>query len=110
MIDAEVIETEFYAVSDMLRTLRKGVFSETKKTQNVDLFRRNLQKSFIDRMGILMNDSNTKNTDISSIVRGELVTLKYIISTASKRAISTMTKYHYRDCIHKIETLLNPIK
>ncbi|MBT4779561.1 MAG: zinc-dependent metalloprotease [Polaribacter sp.] len=110
MIDAEVIETEFYAVSDMLRTLRKGVFSETKKTQNVDLFRRNLQKSFIDRMGILMNDSNTKNTDISSIVRGELVTLKYIISIASKRAISTMTKYHYRDCIHKIETLLNPIK
>jgi hypothetical protein len=110
MIDAEVIETEFYAVSDMLRTLRKGVFSETKKTQNVDLFRRNLQKSFIDRMGILMNDSNTKNTDISSIVRGELVTLKYIISIASKRAISSMTKYHYRDCIHKIETLLNPIK
>ena len=110
MIDAEIIETEFYTVSDMLRTLRKGVFSETKKTQNVDLFRRNLQKSFIDRMGILMNDSNTKNTDISSIVRGELVTLKYIISIASKRAISTMTKYHYRDCIHKIETLLNPIK
>ena len=110
MIDAEIIETEFYAVSDMLRTLRKGVFSETKKTQNVDLFRRNLQKSFIDRMGILMNDSNTKNTDISSIVRGELVTLKYIISIASKRAISTMTKYHYRDCIHKIEMLLNPIK
>ncbi|MDB4181451.1 zinc-dependent metalloprotease [Polaribacter sp.] len=110
MIDEEVIETEFYAVSDMLRTLRKGVFSETKKAQNVDLFRRNLQKSFIDRMGILMNDSNTKNTDISSIVRGELVTLKYIISIASKRAISTMTKYHYRDCIHKIEMLLNPIK
>ncbi|MDB4201372.1 zinc-dependent metalloprotease [Polaribacter sp.] len=110
MIDAEIIETEFYTVSDMLRTLRKGVFSETKKTQNVDLFRRNLQKSFIDRMGILMNDSSTKNTDISSIVRGELVTLKYIISIASKRAISTMTKYHYRDCIHKIEMLLNPIK
>ena len=110
MINAEVIETEFYAVLDMLRTLRKGVFSETKKTQNVDLFRRNLQKSFIDRMGILMNDSNTKNTDISSIVRGELVNLRYIISIASKRAISTITKYHFRDCIHKIETLLNPIK
>ncbi|MDG1246102.1 MAG: zinc-dependent metalloprotease [Polaribacter sp.] len=110
MIDAEVIETEFYAVSDMIKTLRKGVFSEAKKTQNVDLFRRNLQKSFIDRMGVLMNDSDTKNTDISSIVRGELVTLKYIISIANKRAISTMTKYHYRDCIHRIETLLNPIK
>ena len=49
MIDAEVIETEFYAVSDMIKTLRKGVFSEAKKTQNVDLFRRNLQKSFISR-------------------------------------------------------------
>ena len=110
MIDAEVIQTEFYAASDMVKTLRRGVFSETKKTQNVDLFRRNLQKSFIDRMGVLMNDSDSKNTDISSIIRGELTALKYVINNASKRAISSMTKYHYKDCIHKIEAILNPKK
>tara|TARA_B110000090_G_scaffold168525_1_gene187460 strand:- start:1270 stop:3714 length:2445 start_codon:yes stop_codon:yes gene_type:complete len=110
MIDAEVIQFEFYPASDMVKTLRRGIFSETKVVKNVDLFRRNLQKSFIDRMGILMSDSVIKNTDISSIVRGELVALKYAVSIASKRAISTMTKYHYRDCIHKIEAILNPKK
>ncbi|CAI8249077.1 MAG: Uncharacterised protein [Polaribacter sp. SA4-10] len=110
MIDAEVIQTEFYAASDMIKTLRRGVFSETKNAQNVDLFRRNLQKSFIDRMGVLMNDSDSKNTDISSIIRGELAALKYVMNIASKRAISSMTKYHYRDCIHKTEAILNPKK
>ena len=110
MIDAEVIQFEFYPASDMVKTLRRGIFSETKVVKNVDLFRRNLQKSFIDRMGILMSDSVIKNTDISSIVRGELVALKYAVSIASKRAISTMTKYHYRDCIHKIEAILNQKK
>ena len=110
MIDAAVIETEYYAASDMINSLRRGIFSETRKAQNVDLFRRNLQKSFIERMGVLMNDSNTKNTDITSIVRGELVRLKYSLSMASKSAVNTMTKYHFKDCLHRIETLLNPIK
>ena len=110
MIDAAVIETEYYAASDMINSLRRGIFSETRKAQNVDLFRRNLQKSFIERMGVLMNDSNTKNTDITSIIRGELVRLKYSLSMASKSAVNTMTKYHFKDCLHRIETLLNPIK
>jgi hypothetical protein len=110
MIDAEVIQTEFYPASEMVKTLRKGFFTETKTTKNVDLHRRNLQKSFINQMGSLINDSTIKNTDITSIVRGELEALKYNLKNASKRAINTITKYHYKDCIHKIETLLNPKK
>ncbi|WP_341221834.1 zinc-dependent metalloprotease [Polaribacter atrinae] len=110
MIEAEVIQKEFYAASDMVKDLRKGIFSETTTTKNVDLHRRNLQKAFIERMHVLMNDKDAKNTDISAIVRGELEALKYQVNIASKRAINTISKYHYKDCYAKINDILNPKK
>ncbi|OAD44500.1 zinc-dependent metalloprotease [Polaribacter atrinae] len=110
MIEAEVIQKEFYAASDMVKDLRKGIFSETTTTKNVDLHRRNLQKAFIERMHVLMNDKDAKNTDISAIIRGELEALKYQVNIASKRAINTISKYHYKDCYAKINDILNPKK
>ncbi|QNM85935.1 zinc-dependent metalloprotease [Polaribacter pectinis] len=108
MIETEVIKDEFYSASDMVRDLRRGIFSETNSTKNVDIQRRNLQKSFIEKMSILMNDDLAKNTDISSIVRGELETLKYQLNTASKRAVNRITKYHYKDALVLVNNILNP--
>ncbi len=110
MINAEVIQSDFYAVSDMIRDLRKGIFSEINSTKNIDLSRRNLQKTFIERMNKLMTDNAINNSDISSIIRGELESLKYLMNLASRRAVNRITKYHYKDCIHKIEAILNPKK
>ena len=110
MIEAEVIQDEFYAASDMIKDLRKGLFSETNATKNVDLQRRTLQKLFIEKMENLMDDKESKNNDISSIVRGELEALKHQVNTASKRAVNTITKYHYKDCYAKINKILNPKK
>ena len=108
MINAEVIQTDFYEASEMIRDLRKGIFSETSSVKNVDLYRRNLQKLFIERMHALLKDKNAKNTDISSIVRGELESLKQQLNTASKRTINRITKYHYKDTIEMIKVILNP--
>jgi len=110
MIDAEVIQSDFYAASEMVRALRKGIFTETSAVKNVDLYRRNIQKSFIEKMGSIMPLASIQNTDISSIIRGELEALKYQVNLASKRAVNRITKYHYRDCKHKIEMILYPKK
>ncbi|SHN03173.1 zinc-dependent metalloprotease [Polaribacter sp. KT 15] len=108
MIEAEVIQDNFYPASDMISDLRKGIFSEARSTKNVDLQRRKLQKSFIKRLGSLMSDKSATSTDISSIVRGELTTLKYQLNTASKRAINKISKYHYKDLIVNINNILDP--
>ena len=105
-----MVQDNFYAASNMVRDLRRGIFSETNSTKNVDLQRRNLQKYFIIRMKILMDDDVAKMTDISSIVRGELESLKYQVNIASKRAVNRITKYHYKDCYNKIDAILNPKK
>ncbi|TXD48718.1 zinc-dependent metalloprotease [Polaribacter sp. IC073] len=108
MMDAEVIQENNYAAVDMISDLRSGIFSETSSTKNVAIYRRNLQKSFISNLNSLMNDASVKNTDISSIVRGELTTLKYQLNSASKRAVNKITKYHYKDAIVMIDAILDP--
>ncbi|MCH3885751.1 zinc-dependent metalloprotease [Tenacibaculum aquimarinum] len=108
MINSEVTSYDFYAASEMVKDIRKGIFSEANSTQNVTVYRRNLQKSLIDRLGVLLNSKNAKNSDISSIARGELTALKYQVTTASKRAVNSITKYHYKDCLAKINSILDP--
>ncbi|MGY8909347.1 MAG: zinc-dependent metalloprotease [Flavobacteriales bacterium] len=108
MIDAEVIDSKTYTALDMIRDLRTGIFSETNYTKNVDVFRRNLQKSMINRMGMLLNSKDNQNSDISSIVRGELEALNFQLTVAKNRGVNRITKYHYRDCLANIKEILNP--
>ncbi|QTE22347.1 zinc-dependent metalloprotease [Polaribacter cellanae] len=108
MINAEIIDANTYAASDMVRDLRRGIFSETNATKNVAVFRRNLQKSFILVLGSLLNTKSTNNSDISSIARGELESLKYQLNVASKRAVNRITKYHYKDALAMVHKILDP--
>ncbi len=108
MMNAEVTQKDFYAPVEMIGDLRKGIFSEVYKTKNVDIFRRNLQKSFIERMSTLMQAKSVTNTDAFSIIRGELTTLKSLLKSASNRAVNKITKYHYKDCIVRIDNILDP--
>jgi hypothetical protein len=108
MIDASVIEPNSYEVIDMVRDLRNGIFSEANYTRNVDVFRRNLQKAFIDRMASIMNSKSPKHADINSIVRGELESLNFQLTIAKNSRVNRMTKYHYRDCLAKIKQILDP--
>jgi hypothetical protein len=110
MINAEVTQTNIYSAYDMISDLRKGLFSEANSASNIDVFRRNLQQSFITRIGNLLNNNKVMNSDIHAISRGELEALKYQINSASKRATNRITKYHYKDCLAKINDILNPKK
>ncbi|PQJ79030.1 zinc-dependent metalloprotease [Polaribacter porphyrae] len=108
MIDAEVLDNKTYTALNMIRDLRIGIFSEANYTRNVDVFRRSLQKSYIDGMGRLLNSKNTMHADIKSIIRGELEGLNFQLSIAKNRKVNRITKYHYKDCLAKIRNILDP--
>jgi hypothetical protein len=97
-----------YAAIDMVGNLRKGILSETRSIKNVDLHRRNLQKPFTNRLSGLMKDVSIQNTDIPSIIRGELTTLKHQLNAASKKTVNKITTYHYKDCVILITRILDP--
>ena len=118
LMDNEVVDTDDYTALDMLSATRKGIFKEAYTTTNVSVFRRNLQRSYIDRMSTLMTQElkrsqrgqyfNVNNSDVRALVRGELNSLKRTLSTAKNRTVNTITKYHYIDCIVRIENILDP--
>lgn len=125
LIDAETVNDEYYSAYEMFSQLRKGLWSEASRGQSVDIYRRNLQKSYIDRMQFLMTDDgparrrgrpgfestfvyNTNTSDIKSLVRGELTTLRSTLRNAKNGNINRITKYHYQDVIARIDALLDP--
>lgn len=118
LIDHKALDANNYSALDMLRDVRSGIWSETKTSSSVSVFRRNLQRVYLDRMIYLMTEDldprrsrqyfNVNQSDVRALVRGELNTLKRTLNAASKAAVNTETKYHYRDCIERINTILDP--
>ncbi|MDX1462762.1 MAG: zinc-dependent metalloprotease [Marinirhabdus sp.] len=125
LIDAETTQTDYYSALDMLQDVREGIWSEARTGGNVDIYRRNLQRSYLDRMAYLMTDEGPSQrggrsgfegtltfdvaaSDVRPLVRGELVALQRRLNSAKNRNINTVTKYHYEDAIARIEQILNP--
>jgi hypothetical protein len=105
-------------VLEMLRNIRRGIWSEANSTTNVDVYRRNLQRAYVDRMIYLMTEElnpqrsrqyyNVNQSDVRALVRGELNVLLNAVKSASNRGVNTETKYHYRDIAERIDAVLNP--
>ncbi len=127
LIDAETTQAEYYSALEMFQDLREGIWSEARSGGNVDIYRRNLQRSYLDRMEYLMTDKgptrrgsrngfegtlvfDVNTSDVRPLVRGELVALQRSLKSAKNRNINTVTKYHYEDAIARIDEILYPKK
>jgi hypothetical protein len=118
LMDAEILETNNYTALELLRDMRKGIWKEANTATTVSIYRRNLQRAYLERMEYLMKEEmksdrsadyyNVAQSDIRALVRGELTTLKTELGVAKSRAINTETKYHYADCMERIELILDP--
>ncbi|MEM6299739.1 MAG: zinc-dependent metalloprotease, partial [Bacteroidota bacterium] len=112
LIDSETLNEDRYAALEMLQDLRTGIWSELRTGKKVDLFRRNLQRSYLSRMDYLMHETpdvgyDTETSDVRALVRGELLELKKQLKLAKSRTTDTMTKYHYEDALGRIEAILD---
>ncbi|MBC2845041.1 zinc-dependent metalloprotease [Winogradskyella flava] len=118
LIDHKAMDAKNYSALDMLKDTRNGIWSETKSASNVSVYRRNLQRVYLDRMIYLMTEDldprrsrqyfNVNQSDVRALVRGELNQLKRTLTAAARAAVNTETKYHYRDCIERINNTLDP--
>ena len=107
--------------------LRRSIFSEVYTRKATDVYRRNLQKMFVERIitllpggaapltlggiGISFQVSpslNIKNTDAYSILRGTLRTLRNDIKATLPLTTDAMTKLHLQDLSDRITNILEP--
>lgn len=115
LLDAETTNKTYYSALEMLSDLRKGIWKEAYIGKSADIYRRNLQRTYLERMGTLLNAKNSSRSsfnvttsDVSSLVRGELKTLRTKLKVAKNGSINTVTRYHYEDAIAKIDQALEP--
>ncbi|MBT8209729.1 MAG: zinc-dependent metalloprotease [Eudoraea sp.] len=126
LIENEALNNrEAYTLVEMMRDLRNGIWSELRTGRKIDTYRRNLQKAHIDRLEYLMKAENqrklpdfggyrkstavnTSQSDIRSIARAELNNLKRNIRNAMGNTGDTMSLYHLRDVLERIDSILDP--
>ncbi len=115
-----------YGMDEMLADAKKGIWTELAAASPIDIFRRNLQKVYIDALVSLVNAAppavpaglppgfallfggDIKNTDVPSIARAQLVELRNEISAALPRETDKLSKYHLLDVQERIKEALNP--
>jgi hypothetical protein len=112
-----------YSLGEMLGDLRAAVWSELRSGRSIDVYRRNLQRGYLERLEWLMTEEpgpmpsvlrssatavNLPQSDIRPYVRGELEALKREISQALTRRIDRSTWIHLADALVRIERILDP--
>ncbi|MFQ6047690.1 MAG: zinc-dependent metalloprotease, partial [Gemmatimonadales bacterium] len=112
-----------YGLGEMLNDVRRSVWSELRRARPISVYRRNLQRGYLERMEWLMTDEpdavpatfsafatpvNVPQSDIRAFVRGELRTLEREIRTALGRTRDRTTRLHLEDALVRIDRILNP--
>jgi hypothetical protein len=126
MENVEINGPKAYSLMNMMTDLRQGIWSELNRGGEIDRYRRNLQRAYIERMEYLMTQEQTEipararryssrsnidvsQSDIRPIVRGELVNLQRKLRNAVNRTNDQLTRYHLLDAIERIDLILDPI-
>ena len=120
---ARIIENEAlnglnsYSLVEMMSDLKDGIWSELKNNKSIDVYRRNLQKSYISRLGYIMKNEQSSRpgwgdyittikvdvSDIRSVTMGALLDLKKDLKKAVKRYSDKGIKSHLNYCITMID-------
>ena len=126
---ARVIENEAlngskaYSLNELMSDLKNGIFSELKNNSNIDIYRRNIQRALIQRLGYLMKENQNipsffrssssitrvkvDESDIRSTTLGILIDLRKELNKAQKKYSSNKSvKNHLMYCTGLINSIL----
>lgn len=128
MLENEAVNgSSAYSMMNMMKDLRQGIFSELSRGRNIDVYRRGLQRAYVDKMGSILNPKasaspfggrrlpawvaitnvNLATSDIKAVVRAELNTLKRSVRSAAANS-SGMRRAHLQDLNERIDAILDP--
>jgi len=116
-----------YSASEMLTDLRKGIWSELASHQPIDIYRRSLQKSFVESLGRIINPEpgfsivltpigfsaptmSSKTSDAMSIAKAQLRSVAADIRTALPNYRDANSRAHLQDVLDRITQALDPQK
>jgi len=127
MIENEAINRDAYTIVEMMGDIQNGLWSELKTNSKISVYRRALQKSYIERLEYLMHTNtnelkgidkyslkrtrvNIGQSDMISVCRGKLEELRSLIKKKLPYYKDDASIYHLKDVLYRIDKTLNPEK
>jgi hypothetical protein len=128
LISAEASDgASAYKITDLFTEMQGSLFSELKSNQPIDVYRRNLQKMYVEKLisiikpsaaqptiasfsrgsGGSSTDISATQSDVISVVRAELKALDSTIKSATPSSTG-LSQYHLQDLSDRIQNALNP--
>jgi len=103
-------DDDAYTIEEMLEDIRLGLWSELSSSNTIDVYRRNLQRTYLNQVKSLMesDDSDVDGSDIKPLLREELRTLKMEVDQSVNRTVDRRTVIHLQDVQNRIENILDP--
>ena len=109
----------------MMEELRKGLFASVNNASVTDMFRRNLQKTYVITLGDLINPEATtsaaasisfgrmpsvdvENTDVISEAKSQLKKVASILAASKAGVTDPATINHIEDLQDRIRAILDP--
>ncbi|WP_199136575.1 zinc-dependent metalloprotease [Pedobacter sp. ASV12] len=121
-----------YKITDLFGDLNGSIFTELKSNATIDVYRRNLQKAYVDKLiaivkpaapaptavnavltgrgGNIPTGLSASQSDVVSVVKGQLRDLDKTIKSAAGSQGDTLSKYHLQDLADRIEAALDSKK
>jgi hypothetical protein len=118
-----------YKITDLFEDLDNSILTEVKNKQAIDVYRRNLQKLYVNRLIQLIKPPvpleqavvaqgggrrgggqprELTETDAISVAKGQLRMINTMLKAAIGGTSDTMTNYHLQDLSDRITEALNP--
>ncbi len=116
-----------YTAMELLNDVQGTVFNELSSKKAIDTYKRMLQRAYVDRLTSILNPSapavggitisfggpasagiDAKKSDVTAIVRAQLVRLRSQLNSAAATTADKMSKIHLADLAERIKTALDP--
>jgi Met-zincin/Domain of unknown function (DUF5117)/Domain of unknown function (DUF5118) len=111
LVEQEAIDgMAAYKPADFMADVRRGIWSELEGAGpiKIDVYRRNLQNSYIDLLSNKLNVRPSVTDDYRALIKAELRDLSAAIGTAGARATDRQTRAHLADARDQIAKALDP--
>ncbi len=111
LINNESVYNNAYTIVKLFADMQKGIWTELDTKAPIDLYRRNLQKIYIDRMALCITpavaSTPAKLSESSALARAHLSALRVKMKAALVTVHDPMTRFHLQDLVQKIDTVLS---
>jgi hypothetical protein len=115
-----------YTAMELLNDVQSTVFNELSSKKAIDTYKRMLQRAYVDRLTSILNPSSpsfpagvviisfggpgidAKKSDVTAIVRAQLVSLRSQLNSAAATSADKMSKIHLVDLSERIKEALDP--